>query len=124
VAKRVNVPLALRNAPGTLCATGADLKRLAKDVDSSWLRFALDATHLASLDRGDALLLKTLIGICDIEDVEAFAGPGDEQATTLLDGLYGFRGFVVVDRHDARGDRAAFHRALARLRAKFARREE
>jgi sugar phosphate isomerase/epimerase len=120
-AKRLNVPLALRNAPETLCASGADLKRLAKDVDSSWLRFALAATELAAVDRSDALLTKTILGVCDVDDVAAFALPGDALAQTLVEGLRGFRGFVTIDRRDERGDRAAFHRALARLRTEFAR---
>jgi sugar phosphate isomerase/epimerase len=122
-AKRRNVPLALRNVPGTLCASGDDLKRLAKDVDSSWLRFALAVTDLAAIDRSDALVLRSIAGICEVDDVEAFAQPGDVLAEILLEGLRGFRGFIVVDRRDARGDRAAFHRALARLRASLARRE-
>jgi len=121
LAKRANVPLALRNAPDTLCPSGSDLKRIAKDVDSSWLRFALAATELTALDRSDALLTKTILGICDVEDIEAFALPGDPLAATLLEGLRGYRGFVVVDRRDARSDRAALHRALGRLRAASAR---
>jgi sugar phosphate isomerase/epimerase len=120
-AKKANVPLALRNAPGTLCASGADLQRVAKDVDSSWLRFALDAAELAALDRGDALLVKTVLGVCAVDDVETFAQPGDAAAALLVERLRGFRGFVSVDRRDPRGDRAAFHRALGRLRAAFAR---
>jgi hypothetical protein len=120
-AKRANVPLALRNAPGTLCASGDDLKRMAKDVDSSWLRFALDALELAALDRSDALVEKTILGTCDIDDIEAFAVTGDERAAALLGNLRGFRGFVRIDRRDARGDRAAFHRAIDRLRVAAAR---
>jgi hypothetical protein len=59
--------------------------------------------------------------VCDVDDVAAFALPGDALAQTLVEGLRGFRGFVTIDRRDERGDRAAFHRALARLRTEFAR---
>ncbi|HMD03020.1 MAG TPA: TIM barrel protein [Candidatus Baltobacteraceae bacterium] len=120
-AKRANVPLALRNRPGTMCASGADLKAIAKDVDGSWLRFALDATSLAALDRSDALLRGTILGVCDVVDVETFAREGDEAAATVVEGLRGFRGFVSVDRSDSRGGRDAFHHALARLQIAFAR---
>ena len=120
LAKRVNVPLALRNVPGTLCASGDDLKRMVKDVDSSWLRFALAAVDLAAVDRGDALLTKTILGTCDVGDIAAFGQPGDPLATTLIEGLHGFRGFVSIDRRDERGGRDAFHAALARLHAAFA----
>ena len=46
--RRVNVTLAVRNAPGTFAASTHDCKRVAKEADSAWLRFgpepaALDA---------------------------------------------------------------------------------
>jgi len=37
--KAANVTLAVAPAPGTLVASLADLKHLAKDVDSAWLRY-------------------------------------------------------------------------------------
>src|ERR1700731_3069933 len=37
-AKRANIVIALRDDPETICANPADLKRVAKDVDSSWVR--------------------------------------------------------------------------------------
>jgi hypothetical protein len=42
IAKRANVTLALRNAPGTFAASAPDCKRVSKEADSAWLRFALD----------------------------------------------------------------------------------
>ena len=39
VAKSVNVTLAVAPAPGSLIAGVTDLKHLAKDVDSAWLRY-------------------------------------------------------------------------------------
>ena len=38
-AKTVNVTLAIASTPGSLIAGLADLKHLAKDVDSAWLRY-------------------------------------------------------------------------------------
>jgi sugar phosphate isomerase/epimerase len=117
-AKVRNVPLALRNRPDTLCASGADLKRAAKDVDGSWLRFALDTAELEAVDEPEALLPKTILALHEIEDAEAFAGSGE--AERLIVELAGFRGFVLLDRTDERGAREAFHLAIRRVRAAFA----
>ena len=50
-AKAVNVTLAVRNAPRTFAASTHDCKRVAKEVDSAWLRFgpeprAFDAARM------------------------------------------------------------------------------
>lgn len=46
VAKRANITIGLRNAADTICTGAADLKRLTKDIDSSWLRFAPEVSSL------------------------------------------------------------------------------
>jgi uncharacterized membrane protein len=114
-AKQRNVTLALRNGPATLCASPADCKRLLKDIDSAWLRVALDATSLSALDKADDLIAKTVIATHLVTDMATFATAGDSEARRLLASLRGFRGFVCVDRVDASGVRAAFHDAIARL---------
>ncbi len=119
--KESNVVIAVRNDPATLCAAGADLKHLAKDIDSAWLRFALDIAALGTVDVTDELVRRTVLAYHDVTDVADFARNGDPEAARIAARLNGFRGFVVVDRADTRGDRAAFHAALARLRATFAR---
>jgi len=81
--KRRNLTLAMRNAAGTLCASGADLKRLAKDVDSAWLRFALDPEALDPPESIDALLPKAVIAIV----------AGGDGARSLR----AFRPFVLVE---------------------------
>jgi hypothetical protein len=116
-AKSRNVTLALRNAPSTLCASPLDCKRLLKDVDSAWLRVALDAAALGGLDKSDDLIAKTVIATHAVSDTATFATPDDAQARRLLESLRGFRGFVCVDRADENGAPAAFHDAIARLRA-------
>ncbi|HXP94365.1 MAG TPA: TIM barrel protein [Candidatus Binatia bacterium] len=50
-AKAANVPLAIRNAPGTIGSNAIELKRFAKDVDSAWLRFALDSSFIGTEER-------------------------------------------------------------------------
>jgi hypothetical protein len=116
-AKRANVTLALRNDRATLCASTADCKRIAKDIDSAWLRFALAAGTLGTLERNDDLIPKTVIATHLVTQVATFAGDADGEARGLLEALHGFRGFVTLDRDDESGPRDAFHAALQRFRA-------
>jgi sugar phosphate isomerase/epimerase len=118
--KRLNVTIALRNAPGTLCASASDCKRLAKEIDSAWLRFATDATAFGAFEQLGDLAAKTVIAFHTIGDVPAFATVDDPEARRLVDALRGFRGFVVLDRTAESGERDAFHRALGRMRALLA----
>jgi hypothetical protein len=111
-AKRVNVTLALRNAPGTLCVDVTDLARATKDVDSAWVRYALDARSLGEL----RALARTVIAVHTIGDVDRFATDGDEDAATLVRGLARFRGFIVLDAATAQTPvRGAYHRAVERF---------
>jgi len=114
-AKSRNVTLALRNAPSSLCASVLDSKRMLKDVDSSWLRVALDAAALGALERSDDLIAKTVIATHAVSDTTTFATLNDVEARRLLDALRGFRGFVCIDRCDESGARAALHDAIARF---------
>ena len=116
-AKAHNVTLALRNAPGSLCASVGDCKRMLKDVDSAWLRLALDATSFGALERPSDLVAKTAIATHTIFDPSVFAAPNDSDARRMLASLHGFRGFTCVDRSDQSGPPNAFHDALARLQA-------
>jgi sugar phosphate isomerase/epimerase len=74
-AKAANVPLALRNAPETIGSNAAGLKRFAKDVDSAWLRFALDAAFIAP-EEGQELSERCIIayarGAATLGDVRTF----------------------------------------------------
>jgi hypothetical protein len=58
--KAVNVTLAVAPAPGTLVASLADLKHLAKDVDSAWLRYdvAFDDPDRATLGPRERVLVE------------------------------------------------------------------
>jgi len=116
-AKQANVTLGLRAMAGSLCANVADLARAAKDVDSAWLRYALDPSALAP-DERERILARTVLAMHRIHDVEAFAQPHDGEATALLEGLARFRGFVVLDAEPRPGlPRDAYHRALERFAA-------
>jgi sugar phosphate isomerase/epimerase len=104
-AKRTNVVLAVRNAPGTLCASVADLKQLTKEVDSSWLRYGVDAGALDPPESVEPLLARTVVALD--------ANAGDEPLA-----LAGFRGFLVVDRALPGSDAGPLARALANVRGK------
>jgi sugar phosphate isomerase/epimerase len=119
--KRLNVTIALRNAPGTLCASASDCKRLAKEIDSAWLRFATDAGAFGTFEQLGDIAVKTVIATHTIGDVRAFATQDDGEARRVVDALRGFRGFVVFDRAAETVERDAFHRALGRMRALLAR---
>jgi len=93
-AKQRNVILAVRNAPGTLCAAPADLKQLTKEVDGSWLRFALDVATFEPAEPPDPLLPRAVIA------THTLAGePADDAAglRTVIASLGTFRPFLVVD---------------------------
>jgi sugar phosphate isomerase/epimerase len=88
-AKRSNVTLALRNAPGTLCPSAADCKRLTKDVDSAWLRFAPDVAALDPAEPANGILRRAAIAV-------HAAGPRDDYPA-LARALGGLRAFLVLE---------------------------
>jgi sugar phosphate isomerase/epimerase len=116
-AKHAGIVVALANASGTLCATTADLKRIAYDVDGSWLRYALDPLAASDGDDLTALLAKAVIATSEIGDAASFATSGDSHAQRLIRDLARFRGFVVLvaEASDARS--TAYHDAIARFAA-------
>ncbi|MGB8204234.1 MAG: hypothetical protein WCE83_06125, partial [Candidatus Baltobacteraceae bacterium] len=114
--KRQNVTVAVRNAPGTFCAGAADLKRLAKDVDSAWLRFAPDLAAFGALDALLGIVVKAVLAVHTLENVCAFATEGDPEAAAFARKLRRFRGFVLLERADDGAPRDAYHDALRRFR--------
>jgi hypothetical protein len=95
-AKRLNVTIGVRNAGGTLCASGADLRRLAKDVDSSWVRFALDVAALDPPEPLGAALPKTVAATHDSRSLDPL-GADEADLGGVLRALGDFRGFLVID---------------------------
>jgi hypothetical protein len=102
-AKAHNITLALRNAPGTLCADAAALRRLAKDVDSAWLRYAPDLSSLAPDDTAP-LLPKSVIAAAQIDDPIA------------IPRLERFRAFVLLETPTEPQPRSAYHHKLEAFR--------
>jgi hypothetical protein len=115
-AKAANVTLGLRNVPESLCPAPADFPRVAKDVDSSWLRFAFDAAS----DASPGLLAKSVIATYTIERLETFGTRGDPAARTLIERLARFRGFVTLATGARTAGSAEYHRALERFAAERA----
>ena len=113
-AKRANVTLALRNVPGTIIASIDDAKRVAKDVDSAWLRFEIDVSVAGTHGDVGSLLDDAVITAYAIGSVARFATDVDDEAPALVRELRRFRGCVVLEVGDLR-ERAAYHDALARF---------
>jgi hypothetical protein len=102
-AKAHNVTLAVRNAPETLCPDAAALRRLAKDVDSAWLRYAPDLSTLAP-DDASPLLPKSVIAIAHLND------------HTAIPRLERFRAFILLETPAEALPRDAYHRELEAFR--------
>ncbi|HET6894600.1 MAG TPA: TIM barrel protein [Candidatus Baltobacteraceae bacterium] len=87
VAKRLNVTIAVRNAPHTYAATSADMKRVSKEADSAWLRYGPDFGALDAASEPEALAAKCVLAWHDLrrEDTAATAEP-----------LRAFRGFLCL----------------------------
>ncbi len=96
LAKRLNVTLAVRNAPHTYAATSADMKRVSKEADSAWLRYGPDFGALDAASEPEALAGKCVLVWHEL-------GRSDLGATAEL--LREFRGFLCLS--DAEGGATA-----------------
>lgn len=115
-AKRSNVTIGLSNAPRTLCTSVADLRRIAKDVDSAWLRFAPDPLAPGAGDDVAAVLAKSVLVRATIADVTTFARDDERVAAALIRELARFRGCVLLEHAQSGGvARDAYHLALHRF---------
>ncbi|HET7813220.1 MAG TPA: TIM barrel protein [Candidatus Baltobacteraceae bacterium] len=108
LAKRANVTLAVRNVPQTFAASSHDLKRVAKEADSAWLRFGPDLDRFEASDDRDAILARSVI---------AFFPAGEPSASARL--LTGFRGFAVLDDAAGTSDAGQMKNALHAWRRAF-----
>jgi sugar phosphate isomerase/epimerase len=94
LAKRVNVTLALRNAPGTFAAAVYDCKRVAKEADSAWLRFGLEPLAFDASNDAASLAPNAVLLWSDIDADAARA------IRTTIDAFAPFRGHLALDRRD------------------------
>lgn len=107
-AKRLNITIALRNAPQTFAASTHDMKRVSKEADSAWLRYGPDFETLDAGSAPEEILARTVLVWRDL----ARSTSGSLQPTVGM--LWGYRGFLALD--DARGS-ATPESASAALRA-------
>lgn len=104
LAKRANVTLALRNAPGTFAASTHDMKRASKEADSAWLRYGPEFGALdAASDPADLAAKSVLL----------WSRIGEERPWLGL--LAQYRGFLALDA-DGGADAATAVRDLRALR--------
>ena len=99
LAKRANVTLALRNAPGTFAASAHDCKRVSKEADSAWLRFGLEPLAFDAGSDASALAPNAVLLWSDV-DAAANAAIG-----ATLEAFAAFRGHLALD--DRTGDATA-----------------
>jgi hypothetical protein len=107
-AKRYNVTLALRNAPGTFAASVHDCKRVVKEADSAWLRLgpqpaALDAASDPEALAPNAVLLWRIVG----EQPRCAGGRS----------FAGFRGVLAIDEPSGGASMDAMREAARAWRA-------
>jgi sugar phosphate isomerase/epimerase len=108
LAKRANVTLAVRNAPGTFAATPADCKRVAKESDSAWLRFGLDPAAFDPAEDPSPLLAKRVL---------TWAPLGAEPDPAGI----GITGYLALDRADGTASLEDMQKAMRAWRIARAR---
>ena len=60
-AKAINITIGVRNRPGTFATTSHDLKRVSKESDSAWLRYALDFSQFDQASEPEPLLARAVL---------------------------------------------------------------
>jgi sugar phosphate isomerase/epimerase len=86
LAKTANVTLAVRNAPGTFAGTENACKRVSKETDSAWLRYALEPATFGAAADITPLREKTVLLWVDARESE------------LASLWRGFHGFAVIEK--------------------------
>lgn len=94
LAKALNVTLAVRNGANTFAASTHDLKRVAKEADSAWLRYGPEPQLLDAASDPHALEANTVLLWSD-------AGRQSERSVAqIIAAFASFRGHLVVDASD------------------------
>lgn len=109
LAKKRNVTLALRNAPGTFAATTHDCKRTVKETDSAWLRFGPEPARLDAASDPQLLAPNAVLLWSDLAASEA-------DTSRLLAAFATFRGHLAVDESSGAATAGGLAAAMERLR--------
>jgi sugar phosphate isomerase/epimerase len=105
-AKRTNVTLALRNAPGTFAASAHDCKRVSKEADSAWLRFGLEPLAFDAASDTAALAPNAVLLWSGVDDA-ATAAIGE-----TLGAFASFRGYLALDERGGSATAAQMQNAM------------
>lgn len=119
LAKQYNITLAVRNVPDTLAATSQHLKRLSKEADSAWLRFA---PELRTFDAGSepAAVISKAVLVWYVHADSDVQSDEDAHMDRLFSLLKDFRGFLAVDYREGAGNANTMRAALVKLRTMIA----
>jgi sugar phosphate isomerase/epimerase len=117
LAKRANVTLALRNAPGTFAATAHDCKRVSKEADSAWLRFGLDPNAFDAGSEPAALASNAVLLWSDVDAAVTNAIPN------VIEAFAAFRGHLALDARNGAATPQDMQNAMRAWRIAFAEKE-
>jgi len=121
VAKRLNVTIALRNAPGTAAAGIADLKTLSKQTDSAWLRYAIDLVNLPRDVEDPAVLRRdTVAAYHETGNVDTFGADERGDLRSVLRYLDRFPGPLILSYAGEEEERTAVPRLMNWVRGMLA----
>jgi hypothetical protein len=109
LAKRCNVTIALRNAAETFAAGTRDMKRVAKEADSAWLRFGPEIAAFDAASEPASVLDRSVLAWHDIH-----RGQSAREDARLLEN---FLGFVVLDAGDGCATAAEMENAVRQWRS-------
>ena len=122
LAKTMNVTLAVRNRAHTFAATSHDLKRVSKEADSAWLRFALEFGAFDAASDPTLLLSRSVL----FWHTHAPAETDSDESPALepfLDALEECRGFLVLDMANGAADREPMRNVVRKWRTILAEEE-
>jgi hypothetical protein len=91
LAKRLNVTLALRNAPQTFAAGSRDCKRAVKETDSAWLRYGPEPGELDAASEPGSLASNTVLLWSGLRRQTS------QRVAGAMSAFAAFRGYVAVD---------------------------
>jgi len=117
MAKTMNVTLAVRNRPQTFGATSHDLKRVSKEADSAWLRFALEYEAFDAASDPQALIARTVL-LWHAPQAGDLENENSAVIDRMLEDAKDFRGFLVLDAAGGNADREMMRGALHTWRKK------
>ena len=115
LAKTSNVTLAVRNRPKTFAAASQDLKRVSKEADSAWLRYALEYATFDGGSEPAPLLPKTVLLWHTLSATEMQSDEAAQHARMLED-AQAFLGFLVLDAANGSGEVAMMRSGVRKWR--------